>query len=233
MELLLIRHAQSLNNHLTGDPEYAARRQADPPLTELGRQQALRLASWAADDPFCQRITHLHTSLTTRAVQTAAPLARALGLSVHGLTEAYECGGLNSGPDGGFAPVMGRDHVSLQIDCPDLLWPDEIRGQAWEGGGEPWDPTGFAGRAANVSRHLRRVADEADVVALITHHDFAQYLIAELLGLPALHGEGLTFRLNNTATAHIELIPDPSGSDRRVLHWVNRTAHLTPDLLTL
>lgn len=232
MHLLLIRHAQSSNNQLEGNSDYLKGRLADPPLTELGRQQALHLASWAGNDDFCQRITHLYTSLTTRAVQTAAPLAQALDLSVQGLPEAYECGGLNSGPGGDFAPVGGRDHASLQMDCPALLWPEELRGQAWDGGCEPWEGARFAARAASVHARLRLTASEADVVALITHHDFAQYLIAELLGLPALNGEALTFRLNNTATARIELSVDAAGSESRVLHWVNRVCHLTPELIT-
>lgn len=233
MNLLLIRHGQSSNNSLAGGPAYLKGRLADPPLTELGQQQALRLANWAVGDGFCRRITHLYTSLTTRAVQTAAPLAQALGLNVHGLPEAYECGGLNSGPDGGFAPVAGRDHASLQVDCPALLWPEELQGRAWNGGCEPWESAHFATRAAVVNARLRRTAREADVVALITHHDFAQYLVAELLGLPALNGGTLTFRLNNTATARIELGVDAAGAEARVLHWFNRVGHLTPDLVTL
>ena len=72
--------------------------------------------------------------------------------------------------------------------------------------------------------------NEADVVALITHHDFAQYLIAELLDLPAVDDKAPMFRLNNTATAHIELNAD---SVARVVHWINRTCHLAPDHVTL
>lgn len=230
MQLLLIRHAQSTNNHLAGALDYAKRRQADPPVTELGHEQAQRLADWAAHDDLCQRITHLYTSLTTRAVQTAAPLAQALDLKVQGLTDAYECGGLSSGPQGGFTPVMGRNHASLLAECPALLWPEDIHGRAWDGGCEPWESASFAARAAGVGDRLRRVAGEAEVIALITHHEFAQYLIADLLGLPAPDGEALTFRLHNTATAHIELSGE---ADRRVLHWSNRTCHLTPDLVTL
>ncbi|BDP42964.1 phosphoglycerate mutase [Deinococcus aetherius] len=233
MHLLLIRHAQSGNNHIEGTPDYLKGRLADPPLTELGHRQASRLADWAARDGFSQRITHLYTSLTTRAVQTATPLARALHLKVHGLTEAYECGGLNSGSGGGFTPVVGRDHASLQVDCPALLWPEEIHGQAWDGGCEPWESARFATRAASVTARLRMVADKVDVVALITHHDFAQYLIADLLELPTSHGEALTFRLNNTATAYIELNVAPDGKTQRVLHWFNRACHLTADSVTL
>lgn len=233
MRLLLIRHGQSGNNPIEGTPDYLKGRLADPPLTELGHQQAFRLAEWAARDHFCQRITHLYTSLTTRAVQTAEPLARALHLKVHGLAEAHECGGLNSGPGGGFTPVVGRDHASLQVDCPALLWPEELHGRAWNGGHEPWESTHFAARAASVTARLRRVASDADVVALITHHDFAQYLIADLLELSASSGEALTFRLNNTATAYIELNVTPAGTNHRMLHWFNRACHLTPDSVTL
>lgn len=233
MHLLLIRHGQSRNNHLAGAADYLAGRLADPLLTGRGQQQALRLAEWAAGDDLCGRVTHLYTSLTTRAVQTAAPLAQALGLKAHGLREAYECGGLSSGPAGGFEPVAGRDHTSLQADCPALLWPEDLYGQAWDGGCEPWEHARFAARAASVTARLRRDAGEADVLALVTHHDFAQYLVADLLGLPALNGEALTFRLNNTATACLELGTDTAGTELALLHWFNRTCHLTPDLVTL
>ena len=46
MELYLIRHAQSHNNAL---PE--SKRQCDPPLTELGRQQAALLSGWIEPPP--------------------------------------------------------------------------------------------------------------------------------------------------------------------------------------
>ncbi|MPY68006.1 histidine phosphatase family protein [Deinococcus sp. SDU3-2] len=233
MQLLLIRHAQSRNNHLAGAPNYLEGRLADPPLTDLGHQQALRLADWAVGDDLYQRVTHLHTSLTTRAVQTAAPLAQALGVKVHGLTQAYECGGLTSGPAGGFTPVTGRNHASLLGDCPVLEWPADLQGQAWDGGAEPWEQARFTARAASVTAGLRGIAQEADVIALITHHDFVQHLMADLLGLPTLNGEALTFRLNNTGTVRIEMRANPAGAESRVLHWINRTCHLTPELITL
>lgn len=107
MKLLLIRHAQSTNNHAANAADYLQVRQADPPLTQLGQEQAHTLTQWMKNDPLSQQITHLYSSLTTRALQTAAPLAAALKLSVHGLSEAYECGGLNTGPEGNFQPVMG------------------------------------------------------------------------------------------------------------------------------
>ncbi|MBZ9751360.1 phosphoglycerate mutase family protein [Deinococcus sp. HMF7604] len=231
MQLLLIRHGQSSNNHREQTGGDLQGRLPDPPLTAVGHEQARRLAAWAAQDPWCARITHLYTSLTTRAVQTAAPLAEALGLEVQGLEHAYECGGLTTGPAGGFTPVLGRDHASLQTDCPALRWPAALEGQPWSGGAEPWDHGHFAQRAAQVATDLRRAAGEADVLALITHHDFAPFLLAELLGLPAARGEQLSFRLNNTATVRLELGTVAPGS--ALLHWLNRTDHLKPDLITL
>ncbi|SMB78282.1 histidine phosphatase family protein [Deinococcus hopiensis] len=232
MKLLLIRHGQSRNNALEREPGDLQDRLADPPLTELGQQQASRLADWAVRDDLFQRVTHLCTSLTTRAVQTAAPLAQTLGLKVRGLAQAYECGGLTTGPAGGFTPVTGRDHGSLRNDCPALVWPEDLQGRAWDGGAEPWEHTRFTARAAHVTAVLRSLAGEADALALITHHDFAQHVLADLLGLPAPDGGALTFRLHNTGTAYIELRPDGPGPGTRLLHWINRTDHLTPDLVT-
>ncbi len=72
----LIRHGQSTWN--------AARRlqgRADPPLSELGRWQAQRVAETLA-----ARVEHplaLYSSDQRRAMETAEPIAAALGLTIH------------------------------------------------------------------------------------------------------------------------------------------------------
>lgn len=81
MELVLVRHALPIRIDATEDGS-----PADPPLSEVGRQQAERLPAALAAD----RVDALYTSPMTRARQTAEPLARALGLSpvvVDGLAE--------------------------------------------------------------------------------------------------------------------------------------------------
>lgn len=92
MKLLLIRHAESVNQVLERTPHYNEQRLPDPPLSDLGRQQAEALAKWAASEPIFGEVTHLYSSLMTRAIQTAAPLAKALELDIHGLANAYEWG---------------------------------------------------------------------------------------------------------------------------------------------
>jgi probable phosphoglycerate mutase len=70
MELILIRH---------GLPERVETEDgtpADPPLSEVGHEQAQRMAKWLED----QHIDHLYSSPMQRAVQTAAPLAALKGL---------------------------------------------------------------------------------------------------------------------------------------------------------
>ena len=72
MELLLIRHG--LPKHVEtedGTP-------ADPPLSEIGRTQADRMATWLQHEA----IDVLYSSPMARAYQTAEPLARAQGLSI-------------------------------------------------------------------------------------------------------------------------------------------------------
>jgi len=72
MELLLIRHGLPLR------VENEDGQAADPALSELGREQAERLAEWLAPEP----IDALYASPLRRALETAAPLARAKQLEV-------------------------------------------------------------------------------------------------------------------------------------------------------
>ena len=72
MELLLIRHG--LPKHVEtedGTP-------ADPPLSDIGRTQADRMATWLQQES----IDHLYSSPMVRAFETAQPLARAQGLDI-------------------------------------------------------------------------------------------------------------------------------------------------------
>lgn len=224
MNLLLVRHAQSLNNQHADHENDATLRHPDPPLTEVGHTQARALAHWLGENHLGQRVTHLYSSLMTRAVQTAAPLAQTLNLPVLPVLDAFECGGISSGPLSNFTPLPGGTHDTLREHCPALLWPPELGGQAWPGGCEPWEPHIFQARARKVATQLRETAPDAELIILVTHHDFSQYLLTELLKLP---DDKLLFPLNNTSTTLIQ-----QQLTRRVLHWSNRTDHLTPDLIT-
>jgi probable phosphoglycerate mutase len=69
VELLIIRHGLPVRIDDAQGP-------ADPELSELGHEQARRMASWLRDE----KLTAVYTSPMRRAVQTAAPLGEAVGL---------------------------------------------------------------------------------------------------------------------------------------------------------
>lgn len=68
MELILIRHGLPERRHDT----------ADPPLSTLGHDQALRVADWLADE----EIHAVFASTMRRAIQTAEPFAALAGHAV-------------------------------------------------------------------------------------------------------------------------------------------------------
>jgi probable phosphoglycerate mutase len=86
LRLLLVRHGETESNvNLVLDSLPPG-----PPLTDLGRQQALDLAERLAAEP----VTAVYSSIAVRARQTAAPVAARHGLDVRvvdGLHEVH-CG---------------------------------------------------------------------------------------------------------------------------------------------
>lgn len=230
MKLLLIRHAQSANNLLYQQTGSSQGRHHDPPLSELGCMQAEKLAQHAPTDETLSRLTHLYASLTTRAVQTAAPLAGVLNLPVQGLADAHECGGLYERlEDGSREPRPGRTHTALLAECAALQWPADLNaGTCWDGGFEAEEDAAYTNRAARVIRALRDQHSPDDRVALVMHNYFAQFLLAELGGWTGWSGTGSAwFSMNNTSTTLIEL-----GPDYNVIRWVNRHDHLSADLVS-
>lgn len=71
MDLVLVRHALPVRVITEGGV-------ADPPLSELGHQQAAAAAKWLSEE----RFDALYASPLLRARETAAPLASVLGLEV-------------------------------------------------------------------------------------------------------------------------------------------------------
>lgn len=69
VELLIIRHGLPVRIDDGDGP-------ADPELSELGHEQARRMAAWLRDE----KLTAVYTSPMRRARQTAAPLGEATGL---------------------------------------------------------------------------------------------------------------------------------------------------------
>ncbi|GAA5440189.1 histidine phosphatase family protein [Deinococcus caeni] len=200
MHLVLIRHAQSLNNVLYAQTGGKEGRHPDPPLSDVGFEQARLLGEGANRIPHLGSLTHLYSSLTTRAAQTAAPLATALALPVQGTDALQEIGGLYLGQlTGPRTPTAGQTRQTLQRICPELRWPAHLDGRsAWDGGFEENDEQVYAARARTVLHDLQTRHTVTDRVGLI-RIPFISPTIRNFTGLPAPRPEPVSLLLCGAA----------------------------------
>jgi glucosyl-3-phosphoglycerate phosphatase len=178
MAMILLRHGQSeFNLHFTEsrrDPGIV-----DPKLTPLGHEQAAAAAQALAGE----RVRRIIASPYTRALQTAAPVARALGLPVVVnplVRERYA-----------FTCDTGTPRTELERAWPehDFSMIDEV----W------WPPVeeparSIEGRAARFRAEMAALADWSDTL-VISHWGF----ILALTGQRVLNGQIL--RCDPTAPA--------------------------------
>jgi broad specificity phosphatase PhoE len=181
--MILLRHGQSeFNLHFT-----ATRRDPgikDPKLTPLGLQQA----EAAAERLAAEGITRIIASPYTRALQTAAPLARRLGLPVivnPTVRERYA-----------FTCDVGSPVTELTAQWPDHAF-DTIEEVWWPATEEPAD--GVLARAALFRGEMASLPDW-DRTVVVSHWGF----ILSLTGRSVGNGEWL--RCDPTAAAPAEVI---------------------------
>lgn len=248
MQIVIVRHGQSTNNarHAeallsgpgapeTREVQIAAEvrdypgRVADPALSAQGVRQAESLGRALADGrtPFAP--THLYASATTRAVQTARPLAEATGLPVVLHADAYEVGGIylfdprtcTRQPRPGATLRELREHCPSLEPTPGLF---DAPDQRWSGGLETEDEQALP-RAVRFLTELGRAHGPDDVVMVVGHQYFCQFVMAAALGWATPPWR--RFRLDNTG--HLSLRLDGGCA---TIDWVNRVDHLDPSEVT-
>jgi glucosyl-3-phosphoglycerate phosphatase len=181
--MILLRHGQSqFNLHFT-----ATRRDpgiVDPCLTELGHLQAVEAVRLLASE----RITRIITSPYTRALQTAAPIAKALGIKVLVnpiVRERYA-----------FACDVGTPRTELE-----RAWPEHdfstIEEVWWPAIEEPAESV--VGRAALFRAEMAALPDWSDTL-VVSHWGF----ILSLTGIKVVNGQWLRF--DPTGPAPTEII---------------------------
>jgi len=239
MELYLIRHGQSHNNSLA-DP---SARLCDPPLTETGQAQAVQVAAHLAarpevpeDQTLAQSsqncrgygITQLFCSPMMRALQTAEPIGRALGLIPHVWPDVHEQYGiwLDKGDGKGPVGLAGLSGREISARFPDTVVPPDIGEQGW------WSrpvetPEQWRARAVRVAAQLRaRHAATSERLAIVGHGGFTNELMHELIGRTTL--PGVHFGHQNTGITRLDF---EEGDVLRV-RYVNRLTHLPAELIT-
>lgn len=224
VRLVLIRHGQSGNNLLWEHSGSEVGRHPDTPLTARGHEQASRLAVAIRAGVLPWRIDVLYTSLMTRAVQTAAPLAEALDLPLHTL-DIFESGGLfEEDPDTGERTAYpGANRSGLLALSPRLDLADDIGEHGWWRRDVERDDEHLA-RAQRVLREVTTRHPDDAVIALVTHGHFTQYLVRVFLGIEAIRG---WIAIDNTAVTLMETRTDYPDSPLAVR--INWTPHLSED----
>jgi len=235
MELYILRHGQSTNNALTNRED----RGCDPPLTDLGRRQAELLARHLATET--QRvsprtrgyrehgygITHLYCSPMWRALQTAQPIGKALGLAPEVWIDIHEWGGiyLDHGEPEGIVGYPGKTRSKILEEFPDYVLPPGITEEGWWNQGRE-DEAGCIARAVRVAGALRERSQNCERIALVTHAGFSGLLMKALFN--HLLGPDIWYHHYNTAIARIDLVSDEPLHVR----YLNRVDHLPPEMVT-
>lgn len=234
MQLYIIRHAQSTNNALTNRED----RGCDPPLTDLGRQQAELLAQHLATgtqrEPAATAgrvqgygLTHLYCSPMWRALLTAQPVGQALGLAPEVWIEIHEQGGIYLDEGDQRAPIgrPGKTRAEILADFPNYILPDGITKEGWWKGARD-DRASCIARAVRVTQRLRERCENEERVALVSHAGFTDALLKALLN--QLPGHDLRYHQYNAAISRIDI----EAADRVHVRYLNRLDHLPPRLIT-
>lgn len=200
MRLLLVRHGESEWNALG-----RLQGQADPPLSELGRHQAARMAARLVDEP----IDAIVASDLIRASHTARALADAVGREVLTRADLREV-------DLGSWTGVSRAEIEAGDPAAWRRW--RVEGiEGWEGGER------YAQAMDRVGAAVRSIAAEWEgrTVVAVTHGGCIRLATCLLLGMPAAE-LGRIMSIGNVSIT--EFLVEPDGGGRIVR--LNDLAHL-------
>jgi 2,3-bisphosphoglycerate-dependent phosphoglycerate mutase len=200
-ELLLIRHGESAPARMT-EPFPLVDGHGDPDLSPVGQAQAER----AAERLSLERIDALYVTTLRRTAQTAAPLARRLGLTPAveaGLREVH----LGVWEGGLFRKMVAENHPVAQ-----RMWAE----QRWEVIPGAESSLAFTSRVREAVERLA-AAHPGQRLAVFTHGG----VIGEVLALATQSRPFAFIGADNGSISHI--VVTPQGW---VVRRFNDTAHL-------
>jgi len=247
MRLYFIRHGQSTNNVLGTSglsfAEIELQRSHDPELTDIGVQQAERVAEFLKDGidmpiPEMEKfsLTKLYVSPMIRALNTAKPIAEAFNLQAEVWTDIFEIGGLFKADESdsvtGFPGLTIADFAK---NYPAYILSETVTETGW------WDvnhgretPEQFMGRAIKVALQIRKWAHTNERIAIVSHAAFLDSLIKALLSQLPRHPNNLFYNHYNTGITRIDFAESKysNSPDHIRIHYLNRVDHLPPELRT-
>ncbi|MDF6042483.1 histidine phosphatase family protein [Streptomyces sp. JH14] len=183
--LLLARHGETIWH---GEDRYAGI--SDIPLSEEGRRQAEQLARWTVR----HRVDAIWTSTVSRAIETAEPACRALGLVPLPEHDLRECD---------FGAMEGCTLAEFAAEDP--AWAEAYRADpvihAFPGAEDPRTA------AARGTAALRRIAycHPGQRVLVVSHGTVLRLVLCELLSIPLGAYRRALPQLRNAAVSEVQL----------------------------
>lgn len=231
-QLFLIRHGQSSNNALT-DP---SQRVCDPELTEIGQVQAERVAAYMAQREHLVgtdrsateglALDRLYCSAMIRALHTATPIGKALGIRPEVWLDIHEVGGIFlEHKNGDIESFSGAGRGEIDDRFPGVVLPEAVGEKGWWQGGRESVEDGQL-RALKVAQMLRQQSVAGQRIGLVTHGDFMSHLIKALLGIE--QGPEIYIEHRNTAITCLKV----AVQERTVVYYANRFEHLEKAQIT-
>ena len=221
MELYLIRHGQSTNN--AGKAPHAA----DPPLSDLGCQQAYYVGKALQREG----ISRLYCSPMLRALQTAEIVGGMLSLAPHVHTGLHEWDGIWEASVGRFGTTLPElTRLEMKEVCPNVVLPQDVTDEGWLF--DQWEDVELMLQRANHNArnfitHLEATHAESDErVAAISHGGFLSTLIGAFFSLPP-NDDSDRFAHHNAAISKIRRI-----AQRTQLRYLHRISHLPREMIT-
>jgi probable phosphoglycerate mutase len=186
--LLLTRHGETVWH---AENRYAG--VSDVALTDTGRAQAEALGRWAAAHP----VDAVWTSTLSRAVATAEPACRALGLTPQREPALRECD---------FGVVEGRTLAEFAVTNP-----DRARAFCADPVGHPFpeaeDPRTAAARGRDALRRIA-AAHPGERVLVVAHNTLLRLVLCTLLSIPLSEYRRVFPRLGNAAITELRVDTD-------------------------
>ncbi|MFK8022717.1 MAG: histidine phosphatase family protein [Ilumatobacter sp.] len=224
MEIVFVRH---------GQPEWTkdGLNVVNPPLTELGHEQAAAMAAALAGEHFDE----VFCSPLQRARQTAAPLFEALGRTETIAPWLEEIGDPDwHGTPASMAQAAYEELVARPVD---ERWSGldggesiaEFQARIRSGGAEFWAERGMS--RTDAALPIWEIAEPGARIALVAHIGTNSVAIGHLLGLEPTPWEWDRFVLGHASISRVEALPVHDGHTFS-LAKLSDVEHLGPDQRT-
>jgi len=181
-------------------------------------------------------LTHIYTSLTERAVQTAALTARGLPqIPFAAWPEIHESGGIyGRDSESKLKSLPGKPRSYFEQNFPELKLPDNLNETGWWS--RPFETEAECQERAKqfladlLARHSDKRGQPDHRVAIFSHGGFFVHLTCAMLNMlwrQATPGFRSWFLLSNCSISRFDF----RGEDL-ILSYMNRTDHLPDYLIT-